>query len=285
MTCTPQSVTLCPVIQALTEATIGKPAQLSAQPSPLRSSSIASSQGIISPVTDPSVVAAQPSELRQFREFLSQLSPNAALFSQLLEQVLYDYRSDTYNQIGGFSLSPGPLQKGSHVHLSSLRRQAQGMQVLGCHYTTPVTDVHIPLLPPVGASQTDQTASSDPEALGPLGSKSRAMLPTLSHVIRSSQTVSLTNLPISSPHHSVRLQAHRQVQVRPATAPQGMASSSQVIHTSQHCCPHKQLLCLSGCHLTKGEGGTSIPICVEQRSPRSAKDASLPGVTPSHPSS
>ena len=99
------------VIQALTEATIGKPAQLSAQPSPLRSSSIASSQGIISPVTDPSVVAAQQSELRQFREVLSQLSPNAALFSQLLEQVLYDYRSDTYNQIGGFSLSPGPLQK------------------------------------------------------------------------------------------------------------------------------------------------------------------------------
>ena len=112
------------------------------------------------------------------------------------------------------------------------------MQVLGCHYTTPVTDVHIPLLPPVGASQTDQTASSDSEALGPLGSKSRAMLPTLSHVIRSSQTVSLTNLPISSPHHSVRLQAHRQVQVRPATAPQGMALSSQVIHTSQHWCPH-----------------------------------------------
>jgi len=107
----------------------------------------------MSPVTDPSVVAAQQSELRQFREFLSQLSPNAALFSQLLEQVLYDYRSDTDNQIGGFSLSPGPLQKGSHVHLSSLRRQAQGMQVLGCHYTTPVTDMHIPLLPPVGASQ------------------------------------------------------------------------------------------------------------------------------------
>jgi hypothetical protein len=69
----------------------------------------------------------------------------------------------------GFSLSLGPLQKGSHVHLSSLRRQAQGMQVLGCHYTTPVTDMHIPLLPPVGAGQTDQTSSLDPDALGPLG--------------------------------------------------------------------------------------------------------------------
>jgi len=67
----------------------------------------------------------------------------------------------------GFSLSLGPLQKGSHVHLSSLRRQAQGMQVLGRHHTTPVTD--IPLIPPVGAGQTDQTSSSDPVALGPLG--------------------------------------------------------------------------------------------------------------------
>jgi len=51
-------------------------------------------------------------ELRQFREFLAQLSPNAALFSQLLEQVLYEIREDTENQIGGFSLSPGPLRKG-----------------------------------------------------------------------------------------------------------------------------------------------------------------------------
>ena len=90
-------------------------------------------------------------------------------------------------------------------------------------------------------------------------------------IIRSPQTRTVVSwtfsvLPLfhpqKSPHHSVRLKAHRQVQVRPATAPQGMASSSQVIHTSQHCCPHKQLLCLSGCHLTKGEGGTSIP-CVE----------------------
>jgi len=97
-----------PVIQALTEATIGKLAQLSAQPSPLRSSSIASSQGIMSPVTDPSVVAAQQSELRQFGEFLSQLSPNAALSSQLLEQVLYDYRSDTDT---GFLVIPGAAPK------------------------------------------------------------------------------------------------------------------------------------------------------------------------------
>jgi hypothetical protein len=101
-----------PVIVALQEASAARPAQLSAQWSPLRSGSIGSAHTPKSPVSDPAVVAAQQSELRQVRDFLSQLATNAALFSQLLEQVLYEHRVDDDNQVAGFSLSPGPLRQG-----------------------------------------------------------------------------------------------------------------------------------------------------------------------------
>ena len=57
-------------------------------------------------------------------------------------------------------------------------------------------------------------------------------------IIHSPQTRSLMDFPrsapFSSPHHSARQQTHGQVQARPATAPQGMALTPQVIHTSQH---------------------------------------------------
>ena len=109
-----------PVIQALTEATTAKLAQPRDQQSPLRSNVIASTHAPMSPV-----VAAQQPELRQFREFLSQLSPNAGLFSQLLEQELYEYRIDTDNQVAGFSLSPGPLRQGFVLmHLDKAKVQA-----------------------------------------------------------------------------------------------------------------------------------------------------------------
>jgi len=113
-----------PVIQALTEVTTERRAQLAATHSPLRSSSLASSHSSTSPAADPSAVAAQQGELRQFRELIAQLSPNAVLFSQLLEQVLYECREDTDNQIGGFALSPGPLRKGYvilHMDIAKVR--------------------------------------------------------------------------------------------------------------------------------------------------------------------
>ena len=114
-----------PVIQALTEATTVRPAQLNAQLSPLRSSSIASTHTPWSPVADPVVIAAQQSELRQFRDFFSQLAQNATLFSQLLEQVLYEYRIDDDNQVAGFSLSSGPLRQGFVLmHLDIAKVQA-----------------------------------------------------------------------------------------------------------------------------------------------------------------